>query len=95
MYRRWLLNCWILLPLLFSGAFVAHAQENIETLLVIDPSEQNPRNTEGDIVELKDGRLCLIYSRFPASDCSQRHCANLQSDRFLIEELKRPIIPHQ
>lgn len=35
-----------------------------ETLLVIEPGQGNPRNSEGDIVELKDGRLCLIYTRF-------------------------------
>lgn len=36
----------------------------IETLLAIGPSEGNPRNSEGDIVELKNGHLCLIYTRF-------------------------------
>ena len=34
------------------------------TLLVIEPGKDNPRNSEGDIIELKDGRLCLIYTRF-------------------------------
>ncbi len=33
-------------------------------LLVIEPGIENPRNSEGDIIELKDGRLCLIYTRF-------------------------------
>lgn len=33
-------------------------------LLIIEPSEEYPRHSEGDIVELKDGRLCLIYTRF-------------------------------
>ncbi|MHC4167926.1 MAG: sialidase family protein [Planctomycetota bacterium] len=37
---------------------------NAETLLVIEPKDGNPRNSEGDIIELKDGRLCLIYTRF-------------------------------
>jgi hypothetical protein len=36
----------------------------VETLLTIEPRPGNPRNSEGDIVELKDGRLCLIYTRF-------------------------------
>ena len=35
-----------------------------ETLLIIEPGQGNPRNSEGDIIELKDGRLCLIYTRF-------------------------------
>ena len=34
------------------------------TLLIIEPNEGNPRNSEGDIIELKDERLCLIYTRF-------------------------------
>ena len=36
----------------------------IETVLTIEPSPSQPRNSEGDIVVLKDRRLCLIYSRF-------------------------------
>jgi hypothetical protein len=36
----------------------------MEPLLAIEPSKENPRNSEGDIIELKDGRLCLIYTRF-------------------------------
>ncbi len=39
-------------------------RSDMQTLLTIDPSPGNPRNSEGDIVELKDGRLCLIYTRF-------------------------------
>ncbi len=36
----------------------------IETLLVIEPTSEYPRNSEGDIVQLADGRLCLAYTRF-------------------------------
>lgn len=36
----------------------------IEPLATIEPSAGNPRNSEGDIIELKDGRLCLVYTRF-------------------------------
>ena len=35
-----------------------------DVLLTIEPSKGQPRNSEGDIIELADGRLCLIYSRF-------------------------------
>lgn len=35
-----------------------------ETLLTIEPTDERPRNSEGDILELKDGRLCLVYTRF-------------------------------
>jgi len=36
----------------------------VETLLLVEPSKANPRNSEGSIIELKDGRLFLAYSRF-------------------------------
>jgi sialidase-1 len=35
-----------------------------DVLLTIEPNEEYPRHSEGDLVELKDGRLCLIYTRF-------------------------------
>ena len=40
------------------------AVTGLATLLVIDPHQKQPRNSEGDIVPLADGRLCLIYTRF-------------------------------
>ncbi len=36
----------------------------MKPLLIVEPSEEYPRHSEGDIIELKDGRLCLIYTRF-------------------------------
>jgi hypothetical protein len=42
----------------------ASDESQITDLLVAAPAADNPRNTEGDIVELKDGRLLLIYTRF-------------------------------
>ncbi len=35
-----------------------------EVSLVIEPTAEAPRNSEGSIVELSDGRLLLAYSRF-------------------------------
>jgi hypothetical protein len=35
-----------------------------QTLLTIEPTAAQPRNSEGDLIELKDGRLCLVYTRF-------------------------------
>jgi sialidase-1 len=42
----------------------ALAAEGVEQLLVIPSSADNPRNGEGDIITLKDGRLALVYTRF-------------------------------
>jgi len=48
-----------------QGVSVTLSQDvDKEALLVIEPQPGNPRNSEGDIIELKDGRLCLIYTRF-------------------------------
>jgi len=35
-----------------------------ETLLVIEPAPDRPRNSEGSVLRLRDGRLALVYSRF-------------------------------
>ena len=36
------------------------------TINLLPPGPGNPRNTEGDFVRLKDGRILFIYSRFSA-----------------------------
>jgi Neuraminidase (sialidase) len=45
-------------------SFIAPTVADVRTLLVIEPSEERPRNSEGDVVRLKDGPLCLVYTRF-------------------------------
>ena len=40
------------------------AYGGVDTLLTIEPTDSQPRNSEGDIIALRDGRLCLIYSRY-------------------------------
>ncbi|OHB65822.1 MAG: hypothetical protein A2Y77_12890 [Planctomycetes bacterium RBG_13_62_9] len=56
----WLTVLMSLLP----GLSALAADAGMQPLLVLEPSKDNPRNSEGDIIELKDGRLCLIYTRF-------------------------------
>ncbi len=68
---------------LFMGKTTA-ADTGTQTLLTIEPSKENPRNSEGDIIELKDGRLCLIYSRFTGGgddDAAADLAMRLSSDR--------------
>lgn len=36
----------------------------IETCLVLSPSAENPRNSEGDFVQLRDGRILFVYTHF-------------------------------
>lgn len=53
----------IILLLLFP-ALGALGSDGVETLLVLEPTPENPRNSEGDIEVLSDGSLCFVYTRF-------------------------------
>lgn len=35
-----------------------------EVVLSLDPGPDNPRNSEGDFIDLKDGRILFVYSRY-------------------------------
>jgi sialidase-1 len=37
-----------------------------ETVLGLTPSADNPRNSEGDFITLKDGRILFVYSHYTA-----------------------------
>jgi len=39
-------------------------QKGLRKIRLLPPSEENPRNSEGSIIELRDGRLFLAYSHF-------------------------------
>lgn len=49
-----------------------------EIVLRLEPSENNPRNSEGDFVQLKDGRILFIYTKFTggSGDHAQAHLAS-------------------
>lgn len=47
-----------------AGLFGLMSAGAYEPLLVIEPTAEHPRNSEGDLIELADGRLCLVYTRF-------------------------------
>lgn len=66
-----------------------------ETLLEIRSSKEFPRHSEGDIIELKDGRLALVWTRFRggaddhnAADLAMRVSSdggkNWSADRILL-----------
>lgn len=49
------------------------AQKNVDApsvVLQLHPGPDNPRNSEGDFIELKDGRILYIYSRFTGKSSS-------------------------
>ena len=51
-------------PLLSVCVFLAGCSVMPETLLVLNPSSQYPRRSEGAIEPLNDGRLGFVYTRF-------------------------------
>ena len=46
--------------------------------LLLAPTESNPRNSEGDFITLKDGRILFVYTHFTtgASDYAEAHLAS-------------------
>ncbi len=49
--------------------------------LLLAPTEENPRNSEGDFIALKDGRVLFVYTHFStgAGDYAQAHLAGRYS----------------
>jgi sialidase-1 len=52
------------------------------TNLLLAPSDANPRNSEGDFIELKDGRALFVYTHFSsgANDYAKAHLAGRFSE---------------
>ncbi len=54
----------------------------VEKIRLLPPGPGNPRNSEGDFIQLKDGRILFIYSHFTGggSDHAAAHLAARYSD---------------
>lgn len=48
-----------------------------EITLELPPSDNNPRNSEGDFISLKDGRIMFVYSRYSGDSSSDHAPASL------------------
>lgn len=57
----------------------ANANANLlpHTTLSLNPSKDNPRNSEGDFITLEDGRIMFIYSHYTGSSSSDHAPAYL------------------
>ncbi len=79
------------MPFLWTLAIstsIVHAHQNREQIhpvgsptrnLFITPSSGNPRNSEGDMIQLRDGKWLLIYSRFTGKSDDDDDRAELAS----------------
>ena len=58
--------------------------QNFKTICYLKPSANNPRNSEGDFLKLKDGRIMFAYSRYFSGnnwdDCAPCSIAAVFSD---------------
>jgi len=56
--------------------------EQVQRIPLLPPSEQNPRNSEGAFVRLKDGRVLFVYSHFygGGADHAEAYLAGRYSD---------------
>jgi sialidase-1 len=97
--RIFLVATFLLTLVLLPG--VHRAQNKVEApkvTLQLSPGANNPRNSEGDFVELKDGRILYIYSRFTGNSPSDFGSSDLaarwssdggmtwtESDKIVVE----------
>lgn len=90
----WLHTLWLLAVLFAMPVF---AQDIPVRTLELPPSKDNPRNSEGSFVSLKDGRVLFVYTHFTGGggDHSAAHLAGRYSsdggktwtkeDRVIVE----------
>ncbi|MFC5411383.1 sialidase family protein [Larkinella bovis] len=59
----------------------AQDETSSSVVLQLDPGPDNPRNSEGDFVTLKDGRILFVYSRYTGGSTSD-HAPAYLAGRF-------------
>ena len=69
--------CFLLLMLAPDCNMMAQQTRQPETVLILAPGDNNPRNSEGDFITLRDGRLLFIYSRYTGESSSDHGAAHL------------------
>lgn len=71
--------CLLVFSLLLADNSQIHAGEsNPQVTLTLPPGPENPRNSEGDFVSLKDDRILFVYTHFTtgAGDHAKAHLAS-------------------
>ncbi|SEJ20676.1 BNR repeat-like domain-containing protein [Cyclobacterium xiamenense] len=68
-----------------QGSKVSASERQIERKLVLNPGEDNPRNSEGDFIALKDGRLLFVYSHY-YGESSSDHATAFLAGRYSSDQ---------
>ena len=66
--------------LLFVAAWALAAEDEVERNRLLGPGPGNPRNSEGDFIELADGRILFVYTHFTGGGAD--HAAAHLAGRF-------------
>ena len=76
----------IFIHLSCSTKTISSSNENNipQTVLKLGPSDLNPRNSEGDFIQLNDGRILFIYSHFTGGDGD--HASAFLAGRYSDDE---------
>lgn len=81
---------------IFLASFAASAQETPRSVLTLAPSKQNPRNSEGDFIRLKDNSILFIYTHFTgggADEAAAHLAGRLSTDAGLTWSDRDTSIP--
>ncbi len=70
--------------ILIALSFPLLAANGVTTLAVLPPVQGNPRNTEGDFIRLRDGRILFVYSKFTGG--GEDHATAHLASRFSRDE---------
>ena len=76
-------HCMVSLDVMKGGEPVSgDMRDGVQRIELLPPRPNNPRNSEGDFIRLKDDRLLLIYTHFTggAGDHAQAHLAGRFSE---------------
>jgi sialidase-1 len=70
-----------------NGTESSEQEGIISRNLILNPGENNPRNSEGDFISLKDGRILFVYSHYYGESSSDHGTAYL-AGRFSDDQGK-------
>jgi len=82
MMRNAILRALLILVAILGPSSLRAEDSPVSHVLSLPPSEENRRNSEGDFIRLKDGRILLVYTHFTsgAADHATAHLAGRISE---------------
>jgi Neuraminidase (sialidase) len=87
LFKQWYADCTTFLVIMMGLSLISCSKKEKvvidksepKTVLKLSPSHNNPRNSEGDFISLKDGRIMFVYTHFIGESLSDHAPAVLAS----------------